>query len=329
MDQSLPKSKRIERQIAEGSSAASQAEDPAESHPPRRWRLPLMLFLASFASTFFVGVCQWQPTAAWYQSYSAGDSLFLRRLFLQHWREGLIYSLGVLLILGMHEGGHFLMTLVYRIRASLPMFIPFPISPIGTMGAVIGMQGQTANRRQIFDIGIAGPLAGLIPSIPIAIAGVWQLDLSIPGRGEIALQCPLLLSWMIQFWNQADYPTLGLVWLNQLNPWFVAGWVGLVITGLNMLPIGQLDGGHVTYTLFGRGAHWIARGVVVAAIAAMVYTQTLVWLAMTAFILLIGTDHPPTANDAEPIGWWRTALGYASLTLPFLLFPPTVFVTQG
>ncbi len=133
---------------------------------------------------------------------------------------------------------------------------------------------------------------------------------------------------MIQAAGHHSHAILGHVWLSQLNPWFVAGWFGLVITGLNMMPIGQLDGGHVTYTLFGQRAHWLARAIVVAAIALMVYTQTLVWLLMTVFILLIGTDHPPTADDSVPLGLWRTLLGFASLSLPILCFPPTVFVVS-
>jgi Zn-dependent protease len=106
------------------------------------------------------------------------------------------------------------------------------------------------------------------------------------------------------------------------DPLLRAGWVGLLITGLNMLPISQLDGGHITYALFGRWAHWLARGLMVAAIAFIILAQAYMWVLMLVLIKLIGIDHPPTADDDVPLGWGRTVLGWASLAIPVLCFPP-------
>jgi membrane-associated protease RseP (regulator of RpoE activity) len=112
----------------------------------------------------------------------------------------------------------------------------------------------------------------------------------------------------------------------QLNPLLMAGWVGLTVTGLNMLPVSQLDGGHVIYTLFGRKAHWIARGFILFAIGYMLYSWNPSLILMIALILLIGTDHPPTRDDSVRLGWFRTALGWLSLAIPVLCFPPRMIV---
>ena len=96
----------------------------------------------------------------------------------------------------------------------------------------------------------------------------------------------------------------------------------MLITGLNMLPVSQLDGGHITYTLFGKSAHWVARGFMVLAIAYVVYAEVQIWVLMIILVLLMGTDHPPTKDDSVPLGWFRSLLGYSSLLIPILCFPP-------
>ena len=121
----------------------------------------------------------------------------------------------------------------------------------------------------------------------------------------------------------------GYLWLGHANGWFVAGWVGFLITGLNMMPISQLDGGHVIYALIGRKAHWVARGVVVLGIAFMVYFWAPTLILMTVLLLIVGTDHPPTSNDRARLGAFRTVLGWTSLVIPILCFPPFIFRVVG
>lgn len=293
----------------------------------RRTRLPLLLFIATCCSTFWVGVTGWEPNflEPWNQVVQSGSLLQIRRLIVSHWDTGLTYMIAVMSILLMHEMGHFVATLIYRVPASYPFFLPFPANPLGTLGAVIGMQGNAADRKQIFDIGIAGPLAGLVVAVPIAFAGVSQLELNGQAYGGFAFRMPLLLDWFAQ-WNEVPGHEPGdVVWLNQLNPLFVAGWVGMLITGLNMMPIGQLDGGHITYTLFGRAAHWIAQATIVLAVAYMVYHNNFVLVLMVVLLLLMGTNHPPTRDDSVPLGPFRYALGLLSLSIPFLCFPPMIF----
>lgn len=302
------------------------ANDSEEFYsPPRRRRLiPAVLFVLTLMSTFFVGVTHWNPTAI--EMFDVMNiSLDMRKMILQNWETGLIYMFAVVLILLLHELGHFIGTIIYRVPASFPIFLPFPINPIGTLGAVIAMHGMAANRKQIFDIGIAGPIAGLVPAIPIAYWGVSQLDLTTQPLGGIGFRLPLLMHWFAEWLQVPGYTSGEVVWLSQLNPLFVAGWVGMLITGFNMMPIGQLDGGHVTYTLFGRKAHLIAKTTVVLIVAFMVYHQNFLLLLMVLLLLLVGTDHPPTRDDRVPLGPFRYGLGLLSLAIPILCFPPMIF----
>ena len=294
---------------------------------PRRVVLPVVLFLLTCLSTFWVGVCLWTPNLIepWIKVIFGGTLLPVRELLLANWESGLIYMVCVLTILLLHEFGHFFMTLYYRVPASFPYFLPFPFNPLGTLGAVIGMQGNAADRKQIFDIGIAGPLAGLVAAVPIAYYGVGQLDLTGPDYGGLGFRMPLLLDWFAKVTEVPGYQTGQIVFLNKLNPLFVAGWVGMLVTGLNMMPVGQLDGGHVTYTMFGKAAHLIAQLVIVGAIGYMVYHLNFMLGLMVVLVLLMGPKHPPTLDDSVPLGIFRYALGLASLSIPILCFPPRVF----
>lgn len=298
----------------------------------RKTVLPICLFIATCLSTFWVGVSLWNPNffEPFYRVISnsgaqEGSLLEIRQMLLANWDTGLIYMLCVMLILLMHEMGHFIATLIYRVPASYPFFLPFPANPIGTLGAVIGMQGALADRKQIFDIGIAGPLAGLVVAVPIAYFGVSQLDLTTQPYGGFGFRLPLLLDWFAKATEVPGYETGDVVWMSQLNPLFVAGWVGMLITGLNMMPIGQLDGGHITYTLFGKKAHWIAQATIVFAISYMVYHNNFMLILMVVLLLLMGPNHPPTRDDKVAIGPFRYGLGLASLTIPILCFPPQIF----
>jgi len=291
--------------------------------PTRRFRLPLMLFLATCLSVFWAGSTHWLPT---YYMIGSSSPLSIRHALLTQWSNGLIYMACMLGILFTHEMGHFLVALRYRIPASLPFFLPLPISSVGTMGAVIAMDGVRANRKEIFDIGIAGPIAGLVVAIPILMVGISRLDMQMHG-GLFELQLPLLLKAIFHFKAPPGYSPGAGVWQWQLNPYFMAGWVGLLITGLNMLPVSQLDGGHVLYTVFGRKlAHRIARGLMVLAIAAVVAFDLYSWLPMLLIVLMIGIDHPPTRDDSVELGWFRIVLGCISLAIPLLCFPPRVFM---
>ena len=299
---------------------------PTPHRIKRRTVLPLILFFATCLSTFWVGVTHWQPVLTLESLATAGgmDLVPIRRLILSYGEQGVIYMACVMAILLCHELGHFFVTLLYRVPASFPIFLPFPFNPIGTFGAVFGMHGMQADRRQFYDIGLAGPLAGLVIAVPVMVMGILTLDVSTPGSGDIQINCPLGTLWLIQWLRPDIDPQNGYLWLSHLNPYFVAGWVGFLITGLNMMPISQLDGGHVIYSLIGKKAHWVARITIVTAIAFMVYYLAPSLVLMTILLLLVGTDHPPTRNDRVPLGGFRIALGWLSLSIPFFCFPPFI-----
>jgi membrane-associated protease RseP (regulator of RpoE activity) len=299
----------------------------------RRVLLPVLLLLATCASTFWVGAADWKPIVHIWSIYHT----FAVNL-PQHspwralceavattpldWRQGLLYTGLVLGILLMHEMGHFLMAVRHRIPASLPYFIPLPIVPFGTLGAVIGMEGSLARRRQLFDLGVAGPLAGLIVTLPIAWIGILQLP-AVPAPGDsFCFHNPLLFRWLIA-WLRPDYLTPQILYLNQFNAFLMASWMGMLVTGLNMLPVSQFDGGHVAYALLGeRHAHNLARALLIGAILFVLYSETYAWVIMLVLVILLGVDHPPTVDDREPLGRVRTLIGWATLLIPILCFPP-------
>jgi membrane-associated protease RseP (regulator of RpoE activity) len=297
--------------------------------PQRRRALPLLLFAATCVSTFWVGVADWNPVP------TLGDARAMWQQVVANWPQGLVYMSSILAILLAHEMGHFIQTVRHRIPASYPLCIPLPINPFGTMGAVIGMDGLRANRREIFDIGIAGPLMGLVVAVPIMWFGVTRLSYSpvvtsLPGPlASLELHNPLLVQWLIQWAHPEVGERASWVAIDQVNSFFMAGWVGMLITGLNMLPISQLDGGHVIYALFGRDSKAIARTFTVMAILYVVIylEQAFVWTPMLVLVILIGIHHPPTSDDSVQLGPARRIVGLASLVIPVLCFPLLGFKT--
>jgi Zn-dependent protease len=317
--------------VGPATSAAAQSAESAVAPRPRRRKLPLVLLGLTCLSVYWAGLWRWNPTDALDLLLGSlvgrdGDlGLLVRRLVVRNGVDAAWYMVAMLGILMTHEMGHFLMSVRYRVAASWPFFLPLPISPIGTLGAVIGMDGRSADRRQIFDIGLAGPLAGLVVALPILWLGIERLDFSVPPSGPYSLDLPLGLKWAVQSRVPAGVEFQGALAHSQLNPFFMAGWVGLLITGLNMMPVSQLDGGHVIYGLFGRSSRWIARLFLLTAVAFIVFAELYSWSVMLILILIMGADHPPTRDDSVRLGWFRVLLGALSLLIPVLCFPPRVF----
>jgi len=304
--------------------------DDLQKHPhepqrvQRRWLLPAALFVLTCVSTFVAGAGNAAGGGPGIAALMAGDRTAITRIFVDNWQAGVTYMLAVMGILLAHEMGHFLQAVRYHVPASWPFFIPMPITQIGTMGAVIGMQGSQANRKELFDIGLSGPVAGLVVAIPVLYYGVMLEPKGVTGFGGGEYGVPLLLQWMFA-WLRPEDAAHGVRLFGTLNPLLMAGWVGLFITGLNMLPVSQLDGGHVAYALLGRHAHWLARGVIMAAIAYIVMSGVLGWIVMLMLVMAIGTDHPPTHDDTVPLGWGRVVLGYLSLGLSVICLTPNPF----
>jgi membrane-associated protease RseP (regulator of RpoE activity) len=223
-------------------------------------------------------------------------------------------------ILLFHEMGHYLQARRYRVPATLPYFIPMPFSPFGTLGAVIRMNNVGADRKALFDIGVTGPIAGLVVAVPITIWGLANsqfVELSAVQEGSLHLGDSI-------FFNGLARLVVGPVPEGHdllLSPVAFAGWAGLFVTALNLLPIGQLDGGHVVYALLGR------RSFAVSAMAAVGFGLTAIfvnpaWAVMFVLVLLMGLRHPPTADDTVPLGKVRTWVGIGSMLFFVLSFTP-------
>ncbi len=247
----------------------------------------------------------------------------VRRMMLANWVGGLQFSLGLMAILVAHELGHYFVAKFYRVYSSPPIFIPFPLSPLGTLGAVIAMQSGQADRKQIFDIGLAGPIAGLIVAIPILIYGIFDAQpMSYAPYKMLHIGQPLLIQWFAMWLVPQQANEFISLTNTGANPLLMAGWAGLLVTGLNMMPLGQLDGGHVAFGLLGqRKALWVATITFGAVIGYLVYTQVTIFWLMLLLILLIGLKHPPSSDDTRRLGLARNIIGWLSLVLPILCIP--------
>jgi membrane-associated protease RseP (regulator of RpoE activity) len=293
----------------------------------RRTKLAIALFAATCISTFLVGlevgaiggIFSGQLLILIGDLYYFVQTGSLSPGFWPYIAKGLVFSGCLMGILLAHEMGHFLQALRHKVPATLPFFIPFPINPFGTMGAVIIQDGGRANRRQLFDIAISGPIAGLIVALPIAWYGVaTSTVITRVGHGP-SYGDPLLLRWIVEAVHGSYGPNQDIL----INAPLFAGWVGIFITALNLLPVGQLDGGHILYTLVGRKAHAVAYLVLGAAFAWMAYTHQLHYALIVVLLLVFGPKHPPTANDNVPLGLFRTLLGWAMLAFVIIGFTPT------
>lgn len=241
--------------------------------------------------------------------------------------EGAVYSFTVLSILGAHEMGHYIACRWYGVRATLPYFIPVPLPPVGTFGAFIKIKSPIPSRRALFDIGIAGPLAGFVFAIPAAFIGHYfatPSSVTEISQGGITINDPLLF----QFLGRA----LHLPPIIETNPVWWAAWVGVFMTALNLLPVGQLDGGHVTYAVFGRRGHrltaWASYVSVIALAVFSVKSGMWNWVIFAALLtLVIRVGHPPVIDEGEPLGLARVLvaiIGLLVFALSFLPFPITI-----
>lgn len=314
--------------------AAEQSLDPREGaiEQPVRWRLNVLLFVLTILSTLV--------TFALTSGIVPADATLTEQL-----RAGLgawTYTVPLMAILLTHEFGHYFAARLHRVPASLPYFIPLPlISPFGTMGAVIGMSGRIKSRNALLDIGAAGPLAGLVVAIPIVLHGLRNSPvLPIPEDGIQEGQS--LLYILLKYIALGPIPEGHDVFLN--GPAF-AGWVGLFVTMLNLVPIHQLDGGHIEYALFGekqnryaRYVHWAMLGMFFLNLArflpAAIRTNgsigdavgnSMAWLVWFVLVHLLkrlsGPDHPPTEPGELSPG--RRVVAVVSLVVFVLLFMPT------
>jgi membrane-associated protease RseP (regulator of RpoE activity) len=233
---------------------------------------------------------------------------------------GVWFAATLMGILLCHEMGHYVVARRHGVDVSLPYFIPVPMG-LGTFGAFIQMKSLLKSRRTVFDIGIAGPLAGLVIALPVLYFGLGNSEaLTDPSPGAgMQTGSSLLLALLYQAVHGGDLGAAAV----RLSPVAFAGWVGLFVTALNLLPVGQLDGGHIAYGLFGR-RH--ARTISIVSIVAMLALGFLVWPGLLTWALLVtllaGFSHMPSLDDVTPPDAKRFALGALALAILVLIVLP-------
>jgi len=239
---------------------------------------------------------------------------------------GIPFAFTLLAILGTHEFGHYFTARYHGTAVTLPYFIPAPPPFLaGTLGALIRMKSPVKNRNALFDIAVAGPLAGLVVAIP---ALIWGLALSRQVR--VRDQVHGLLFGDSLLVKAISYLVLGPLPDHVdilIHPIGLAGWFGLFVTALNLIPAGQLDGGHIAYALFGRRHRQVSIATVLALLALGFFSVNwLVWAALILF--LMGLQHSPPLDDITPISPGRRVLGYFALLLLISLIPPNPLQLQ-
>lgn len=291
--------------------------------PPRdRVWLHVLLLLLTVGTTTLVGALQHFTFVAGFN----GDGVELGRATLRDptfYLNGLWYSATILAILGCHEMGHYLACRRYRVDATLPFFLPAPLPLTGTLGAFIRIRERIPSKIALFDIAIAGPLAGFIVAVPALFIG---LQMSVVERvpetfSGIELGEPLLFraaSWLI--WGQLpDGMSVNM------HPMAFAAWFGLLATALNLFPLGQLDGGHITHAVLGRRSTYVTVAMLLVAIGLCVFVSTswVVWtVLMFVMVFAMGPQHPPTLDEHTPLDTVRIVLAVIALAMLIVCFTP-------
>ena len=282
----------------------------------RVWLHVFLLFL-TIVTTTFSGV-------EYYRAFQS-DFLPLPELTVTAGSilRGFWYSGTILAILGCHELGHYFACRYYDIDASLPFFLPAPITITGTLGAFIRIREPIPGKRMLFDIGIAGPIAGFLVAVPALFIGLSMshvVRLPTDSTGLLELGEPLLFklaSWLV-WGTQPDGYSLNM------HPMAFAAWFGLLATALNLFPIGQLDGGHISYAVLGRVSTYVTFAMLGIAMAlAYLYSSWIVWTGLLIVMLVMfGPNHPRVFDEDVPLDRARLILALLALAMFILCFTP-------
>lgn len=284
-----------------------------QRRPPQRFttvRVNLVMLVVTVVATIlFGGAWNWSEYTG--ESWLSASSIFWGTVF---------FSIPLLAILGFHEMGHYVVAKRYHVQASLPFFLP-SVPPLGTFGAFISMRDPLPNRRALLDIGASGPLVGFAIAIPVTLAGLFLSALTpkpvLPVAGEFTFIQP-----------SAFYAFLNLFFpIPQnyaLHPLAFAGWVGLFVTAINLLPAGQLDGGHIARALLGDRQHYVSWAAILLLFGMSFWYAG--WMIFGFLILMLGVRHPPPLNDLSRLDAGRKLIGIAAVTILLVTFVPQPFV---
>jgi membrane-associated protease RseP (regulator of RpoE activity) len=284
--------------------------------PPYRpqWWLHILLFVLTFFSTTVIGALFWGSLPPDFAQLSFGEIFTDPRFYL----AGLKFSVPLLTILMCHELGHYLAARSHGLTATPPFFIPFPFpfGGIGTLGAVIRIKDPIATKRQLLDVGAAGPIAGFAALLPFLAYGVAASEVGefVEGGGTIHFAEPLI--W--EFFEAIFYPGLSDDLVLWVHPTGVAAWFGIFVTLLNLLPLAQLDGGHITYALFGkwqRKAAWPMVGVLAG--LGLIWPGWWVWVVI---VLIMKPVHPRIWDEEVALDPRRRVIGWITILIFILCF---------
>ncbi len=312
-------------------------------NPGRTW-VNVLLFALTVLSVLLAGAMYG------YSGPFPKDILGQIWTLLTHLWVGWPFALSLLAILLAHEFGHYFVGRARGAAVSLPYFIPLPLSPLGTMGAFIQMKQLPMNKRALFDLAVAGPLAGLVVAIPVLLYGLSQSTLStitaVPGsfsEGNSLLYLaakfivfgkllpavpnlsglPLLSHWIVYFFTGQPSPVGSLdVMINQVA-W--AAWAGLLVTFLNLIPAGQLDGGHVIFTVFGKRVNRILPVILVVTVLLGFFWSG--WWLWSFLIFVLGRSHAEPLDQITQLDSSRKALAFIMLVIFLLVLMPVPLVT--
>lgn len=306
----------------------SLVSQPPPSKRDRLW-LHYLLFVLTLASTTLTGadlfavfsvdfnqlLAMSEPESrAWVTSLASSPSYYV---------NGLWYSVTVLAILGCHEMGHYVASLRYGVDVTRPFFIPAPFTLAGTLGAFIRIRSRIPSKVALFDIGIAGPIAGFLVTVPALFIGLWMsrvVQLPDDPSSLFELGEPLLF----QFAAWLTWGSIPAGHTISMHPVAFAAWFGLLATALNLFPISQLDGGHISYAVLGRRSTWVTY--VMIGVAVGLTFVSLSWIAWTVLLVImiaiLGPHHPPTCDEDEPIDTPRLVLAGVALLMLIVCFTP-------
>ena len=268
-------------------------------------RLNLILLILTLLSTLFVGTMM----------VSQDLTDFVRRPWL-----GLPFAVSLMAILGAHELGHYFAARHYDVPVTLPYFIPMPLGPFGTLGAFISMKAPPPNRRALLTIAAAGPLAGLVLAVPIVLLGLSLSPITqlVPGDG-IVMEGNSILYGLLKVVSFGRFlPSGGEDVL--LHPIAFAGWAGLLVTGLNLIPVGQLDGGHILYALFGERSRQLIWPVAVLLIGlGFIWNGWFLWVIL---IVVFGRHYAAPMDDLTRLSSRQRLVGWLAIVVFLIVFTP-------
>ncbi|HWT45811.1 MAG TPA: site-2 protease family protein [Vicinamibacterales bacterium] len=279
-----------------------------------RWGRHILLLVITVVTTTVFGVDH-------YLSFSSNFGTRVVAMNRHVWLEGFLYSLSILGILGAHEMGHYVACRRYDVDATLPFFLPFP-SLSGTLGAVIKIREAFPTRTALFDIGVAGPIAGFVVLIPFLFVGMALSNvIRVPAHMEgWSLGEPLLFkfaSWIV-FGRVADGYSVNM------HPMVFAAWFGMLATAWNLLPFSQLDGGHLAYATVGDSSRYVSLVTVAGAVvmAFVSYSWIAMTLMMVAMLVFLGPRHPRVVYEYEPLARGRIGLAIFAIVMFVVCFTP-------